>query len=187
MLKSKTNNWVMESLEKIKERIEVIQGDITRFEGDAVVNAANSSLRGGGGVDGAIHRAAGPLLLEACKKFDGCPTGDAVLTPGYNLKAQWVIHTVGPIWRGGNHDEAYLLASCYLKCLSLSFENKFRQVAFPNISTGIYGFPKKEAAQIAINTVTQFLQSHEFPQEVIFVCYDTENYSIYREMLSSIF
>ena len=177
----------MESLEKIKERIEVIQGDITRFEGDAVVNAANSSLRGGGGVDGAIHRAAGPLLLEACKKFDGCPTGDAVLTHGYNLKAQWVIHTVGPIWRGGKHDEAYLLASCYLKCLSLSFENKFRQVAFPNISTGIYGFPKKDAAQIAINTVTQFLQSHEFPQEVIFMCYDPENYSIYREMLSSIF
>ena len=177
----------MENLEKIKERIEVAQGDITRCEVDAIVNAANTSLRGGGGVDGAIHRAAGPLLLEACKKLDGCPTGDAVITPGFNLKARWVIHTVGPVWRGGKHDEAHLLASCYRKCLSLSFENKFVQVAFPNISTGIYGFPKKDAAQIAIHTVIQFLPSHEFPQKVIFVCYDNENYSIYQEILSSLF
>lgn len=155
---------------------------------DAVVNAANSSLLGGGGVDGAIHRAGGPAILEECKAIrnrqGGCKTGEAVITTGGNLPAKKVIHTVGPVWRGGKSNEASLLAHCYKNSLKLALQNGLKIVAFPNISTGIYGYPKKEAARIAVSTVKDFVDAH--PQaldEVIFVCFDDENYELYRELI----
>ena len=169
-------------------QISVIQGDITKLEVDAIVNAANNSLLGGGGVDGAIHRAGGPAILEACmdirKKQGGCATGHAVITTGGNLPARWVIHTVGPVWHGGNTCEDQLLKDCYINSLALAKENNIDSIAFPNISTGVYHFPKERAASIAINTVNKFLADHLVPSQIIFACFDHENYSIYRRLLT---
>jgi len=169
-------------------QILVIQGDITKLEVDAIVNAANNSLLGGGGVDGAIHRAGGRAILEACtdirKKQGGCATGHAVITTGGNLPARWVIHTVGPVWHGGNTCEDQLLKDCYINSLALAKENNIDSIAFPNISTGVYRFPKERAASIAINTVNKFLADHFVPSQIIFACFDHENYSIYRRLLT---
>ena len=160
------------------------QGDITTLEVDAIVNAANSGLRGGGGVDGAIHRAGGPQIMEACRKIGGCPTGEAVVTPGGNLKAKYVIHAVGPVWNGGNKNEEELLASAYRNSLKRAVEKQIKTIAFPNISTGIYGFPKDRAAEIAIREVKKFLKSNPSIEEVIFCCFDDENYELYKTLLS---
>lgn len=165
--------------------IEVIQGDITKIKVDAIVNAANVSLLGGGGVDCAIHRAAGPELLEECRKIGGCPTGEARITKGYKLPAKFVIHTVGPIWRGGYKDEIDLLRNAYLNSLALATKNKITTISFPNISTGVYGFPKKSAAEIAVNAVKSYLEKNKLPKKVIFVCFDEENLALYREKLTS--
>ena len=163
--------------------IEIIQSDITQLDVDAIVNAAKSTLRGGGGVDGAIHRAAGPRLLDECISLGGCPTGEARITNGYNLKARHVIHTVGPVWYGGYRNESDLLASCYQRSLSLAIENNCTTIAFPNISTGIYGFPKELAAEIAIREVRIFLNSNKSIGRVLFCCFDSENYLIYKRLL----
>ncbi|MEO7314021.1 MAG: O-acetyl-ADP-ribose deacetylase [Ginsengibacter sp.] len=169
-------------MEKITSRIEVIKGDITKLSVDVIVNAANSSLMGGGGVDGAIHRAGGKKILEECKEIvkrqGECKTGQAVITSGGNLPAKFVIHTVGPVWRGGKENEEKLLADCYTNSLKLAVEHQCKTIAFPNISTGIYHFPKEKAAVISINTVTTFLEDNEQVQKVIFVCFDEENYSL---------
>lgn len=163
-------------------RIEVIKGDITKMEVDAIVNAANSSLMGGGGVDGAIHRAGGPQILEECKQIvarqGSCKTGQAVMTTAGLLPAKFVIHTVGPIWNGGKNKETELLANCYRNSLQLATENGCRTVAFPNISTGVYRFPKPEAAKIAVQTVIEFLQANKVIEKVVFVCFDDENYQL---------
>lgn len=166
------------------KRIELIRGDITKVEADAIVNAANSSLLGGGGVDGAIHRTAGPALLEACRKLNGCPTGEAKITEGFNLKAKYVIHTVGPVWRGGNANEAALLGKCYTNSLQLAALHRVKTVAFPNISTGVYGFPKDQAAEIAVYSVKKWMESHHEPEKVIFVVFDEENAEIYNHILA---
>lgn len=167
--------------------ISVIQGDITTITADAIVNAANTSLLGGGGVDGAIHRKGGPKILEECMQIrnnqGGCPVGEAVITTGGNLPAKFVIHTVGPVWHGGNKNENELLASAYRNSLKLGEEHHLATIAFPNISTGVYGFPKKPAAEIAVNTVKQFMQSAKMLKEITFVCYDEENYRLYRQLL----
>lgn len=168
----------------MSDRIEIIKGDITNLEVDAIVNAANPSLLGGGGVDGAIHRAAGPGLLEECLKLDGCETGDAKLTSGHLLKARWVIHTVGPVWKGGIEDENELLASCYNKSLELARDNSIRNIAFPGISTGVYGFPKDLAALIAVTETKRFLKKYHLPEKVIFVAFDNESLYIYQKLLS---
>jgi O-acetyl-ADP-ribose deacetylase (regulator of RNase III) len=165
-------------------RIQVIKGDITTMEVDAIVNAANSSLLGGGGVDGAIHRAAGPGLLDECLKLGGCEVGDAKLTGGYDLKAGHIIHTVGPVWRGGIGDEHALLAACYQNSLTIAKENKFRSIAFPGISTGVYGFPKDQAALIAVTETRRFMKKSDFPEVVLFVAFDDENFNIYKKQLS---
>ncbi|MEZ5197330.1 MAG: O-acetyl-ADP-ribose deacetylase [Bacteroidales bacterium] len=165
-------------------RIKLIQGDITQLKVKAVVNAANRSLLGGGGVDGAIHKAAGPQLLEECITLNGCHTGDAKITKGYNLPAKYVIHTVGPVWHGGNNNEQKLLADCYLNCLRLAVEYKCMTIAFPNISTGVYRFPKKLAAEIATDEVNRFLQNADLFEEVIFVAFDDINFNIYSKILS---
>jgi O-acetyl-ADP-ribose deacetylase (regulator of RNase III) len=167
-----------------KNRIELIQGDITTIKADAIVNAANNSLLGGGGVDGAIHRAAGPLLYEECSNLNGCDTGDAKLTKGYDLKAQFVIHTVGPVWHGGIRDEYALLASCYQKSLEVAKAEKIKTIAFPGISTGVYGFPKNQAALVAITETIRFLKKNSYPEKVIFVTYDEDNYNIYLGLLN---
>jgi len=168
-------------------RVKLIQGDITKLQVDAIVNAANSSLLGGGGVDGAIHRAGGPQILEECKqirnKQGGCKTGEAVITSGGNLKAKHVIHTVGPVWNGGSNHEEQLLANAYRNSLQLAVNHAISTIAFPNISTGIYGFPKRRAAEIAIDTVQQFLQGNESIREVIFCCFDEENTNLYKQLL----
>jgi len=163
--------------------IELIRGDITQLNVDAIVNAANESLLGGGGVDGAIHRAAGRELLEECRKIGGCPTGEARITKGYNLLAKYIIHTVGPIWRGGHKDEIDYLRNAYLNSLKLATSNNLETIAFPNISTGVYGFPKSSAAEIAVNAVKNYLDKNRLPKKVIFVCFDEENYEIYRSKL----
>jgi O-acetyl-ADP-ribose deacetylase (regulator of RNase III) len=165
--------------------IELIQADITQLTVDAIVNAAKNSLLGGGGVDGAIHRAAGPRLLAECSALGGCPTGEARITNGYNLRSKHVIHTVGPIWQGGNNNESLLLANCYRNSLKLAADSGCRSVAFPNISTGIYGFPKLEAAEIAISEVKLFLGSNSLIEQVLFCCYDNENYLIYNKILQN--
>jgi O-acetyl-ADP-ribose deacetylase (regulator of RNase III) len=164
-------------------RIEVVQGDITRLAVDAIVNAANSSLLGGGGVDGAIHRAAGPQLYEECRTLGGCPTGQAKITRGYNLPARRVIHTVGPVWRGGGHDEDALLASCYRESLALAEQHNLESVAFPAISTGIYGFPLERATRIAVAEVRRFLETHALPTRVVFVCFGADALRIYQSVL----
>ena len=167
-------------------RIEVLRADITTLEVDAIVNAANSGLGGGGGVDGAIHRAAGPKLVEECKAIrdrqGGCPPGEAVITSGANLKAKFIIHAVGPIWNGGKEDEAQLLANAYRNSLILAVSNSVGSIAFPNISTGIYRFPKKLAAEIAIREVNDFLNNDTTIQKVIFCCFDEENFKLYNQL-----
>jgi O-acetyl-ADP-ribose deacetylase (regulator of RNase III) len=168
----------------VEKRIEVTRKDITQLKVDAIVNAANSRLLGGGGVDGAIHRAAGPELLEECKTLNGCQTSEAKITNGYKLPAKYVIHTVGPVWRGGKFNEAELLKNCYKNSMQLAQLNDCKSIAFPNISTGIYGYPKHEAAEIAIKTVQDFLKDNEIPSTVYFVCYEEPNYNIYTELLS---
>ena len=164
-------------------RMRVEQGDITKLAVDAIVNAANASLAGGGGVDGAIHRAAGPRLKEVAVLYAPCPTGQARITPGFNLPAKWVIHTVGPVWRGGTHGEAELLAACYRNCLHLAIPHGVKTIAFPAISTGAYGYPKREAAEIAVRTCRDFVQAHGAPEEIIFSCFDEETHAIYRALL----
>ncbi|WP_353719890.1 O-acetyl-ADP-ribose deacetylase [Dyadobacter sp. 676] len=168
--------------------IEVIQGDITKIQVDAIVNAANTSLLGGGGVDGAIHRAGGSAILEECRKIrdrqGGCKVGEAVITTAGNLPARFVIHTVGPVWKGGDNNEHVLLASAYRNSLELAVENNIRTISFPNISTGVYRFPKPAAARIAIDTVSDFLETARTIEKVVFVCFDTENYDIYNAYLS---
>jgi len=164
-------------------KIELIQGDITKLEVDAIVNAANKSLLGGGGVDGAIHRAAGPELLEECKTLNGCDTGQAKITKGYNLPAKYVIHTVGPVWSGGKYNEDDLLTNCYRNSLKVASKHGLSTIAFPNISTGVYHFPKERAADIAISTVSDYLRENESFEKVYFVCFDNENYQIYQKKL----
>ena len=165
-----------------KNKIQVIKGDITKIAVDAIVNAANSSLLGGGGVDGAIHRAGGSRILEECKKIiarqGGCKTGNAVITTAGDLAAKYVIHTVGPIWNGGNNKERELLANCYQNSLQLAADNGCKTIAFPNISTGVYRFPKAEAAKSAVNAVRNFLQTTDSIEQVIFVCFDEESFSL---------
>ena len=165
-------------------RIELIKGDITTLKVDAIVNAANSSLMGGSGVDGAIHRAGGSAILEECRKIvarqGGCKTGEAVITTAGNLPAKYVIHTVGPVWNGGNNGEREKLANCYRKSLRLAMEHNCKSIAFPNISTGVYRFPKDEAAQISVSTIQDFLLSDQSIERVIIVCFDEENYQLVR-------
>lgn len=165
------------------DRIELYRGDITKLNVDAIVNAANSTLLGGGGVDGAIHRAAGPGLLEECRTLGGCPPGEARITGGYNLPAKHVIHTVGPIWHGGSKNEAALLRACYLHSLDLAHNANLKTIAFPNISTGVYGYPKEQAADIAVKAVTDWIESHPEFEKVIFAVFDEENFLIYQNML----
>lgn len=162
------------------ERILIVSGDITRLAVDAIVNAANSSLLGGGGVDGAIHRAAGPQLVEECRALGGCPTGQAKITKGYRLPARHVIHTVGPVWNGGDHNEDDLLASCYRNSLALAQQHGLRTLAFPAISTGIYGFPRERAARIAVAETRKFLATADLPEQVTFVCHDPETRAFYE-------
>lgn len=166
--------------------IELIQSDITQLDVDAIVNAANSTLQGGGGVDGAIHRAAGTQLLAECIKLGGCPTGEAKITKGYNLKARYIIHTVGPIWHGGNTNESDLLAGCYRKSLLLAVANNCTSIAFPNISTGVYGFPKELAANIAIHEVRSVILTNKMISKVFFCCFDSENFQIYKRLLEKL-
>ncbi|MEI8112610.1 MAG: O-acetyl-ADP-ribose deacetylase [Bacteroidia bacterium] len=172
----------------MKNRIQLILGDITKCKVDAIVNAANSSLLGGGGVDGAIHRAGGPTILKECRQIVArqglCATGNAVITSGGNLCARFVIHTVGPVWQGGSHNEIKLLENAYLNSLKLAVENEVETIAFPNISTGVYSFPKEKAARIAIQTVTDFLSGNDQISKVYFVCFDQENFELYERTLN---
>jgi O-acetyl-ADP-ribose deacetylase len=165
------------------DRIKVVQGDITRLDVDAIVNAANSSLLGGGGVDGAIHRAAGPGLLAECRRIGGCPTGEARITGGYELRAGHVIHTVGPVYADGQSGEAVLLRSCYRESLRLAAEAGAATVAFPCISTGVYGYPKADACEVAVSAVSEWLTSNPLPATVIFCCFGAEDAGLYRARL----
>lgn len=165
---------------------EVIKGDITKLEVDAIVNAANKSLLGGGGVDGAIHRAAGPELKEACKKLNGAETGEAKLTEGFNLPAKYVIHTVGPVYTNGTRGEAEKLKACYENSINVAIENDIKSIAFPSISTGAYRYPLEEAAQIAVDTVVQMRKESDVIQKVVFAVFDDEAESIYKEKLSKL-
>jgi O-acetyl-ADP-ribose deacetylase len=166
-------------------RVLLLQGDITKLQVDAIVNAANTSLLGGGGVDGAIHRAAGPELLAECRTLGGCPTGEAKITAGYRLPAKYVIHTVGPIWRGGDGGEPELLARCYRNSLALATRHQVRNIAFPAISCGIYGYPIPDACQIALRETMAYLDTKELPESVTFVCFGREIYDAYRAALSA--
>jgi O-acetyl-ADP-ribose deacetylase (regulator of RNase III) len=167
----------------MKNRIEIHRGDITKLKVDAIVNAANTSLLRGGGVDGAIHRAAGPELFEFNKKLGGCKTGEAKISPGFNLPAKYIIHTVGPIWNGGKSNEDKLLANCYINSLKLAVENKIKTIAFPAISTGVYRFPLERAAMIAIDEVKKYLEKNESIEKVFFVCFDEETIQVYKNIL----
>jgi O-acetyl-ADP-ribose deacetylase (regulator of RNase III) len=169
-----------------RQRVEVVQGDITQQAVDAIVNAANESLLGGGGVDGAIHRAAGSQLLEECRKLGGCQTGQAKITQGYNLPAQWVIHTVGPVWHGGQHQEDELLAKCYQSSLALAVQHSVRTIAFPAISTGVYAFPLDRATQIAVTEVKNFLTQHDSLEQVKFVCFGEAAYQRYLDTMNQL-
>ena len=166
-----------------RERMTVVEGDITRLDVDAIVNAANSSLLGGGGVDGAIHRAAGPGLLAECRTLGGCPTGEARITGGYELPARHVIHTVGPVWHGGQAGEAELLRSCYTNSLRLAEQAGLETVAFPGISTGVYGYPKAEACDVAVSAVAAWLTAHDLPGVVTFCCFGARDAELYRARL----
>ncbi len=165
---------------KVLERIEIIQGDITTQSVDAIVNAANTTLLGGGGVDGAIHRAAGPELLEECRALKGCPTGEAKITKAYRLPAKWVIHTVGPVWHGGNKNEPELLANCYRNSLSLTKKHGIKTIAFPAISTGVYNYPKDQACRIALREIIRFLEIDTSIEKVIFVCFSKSDLNDYE-------
>lgn len=171
-----------------ENRVSLIKGDITKLDADAIVNAANNSLLGGGGVDGAIHRAGGRQILEECmairSRQGGCRTGEAVITSGGLLKSRFVIHTVGPVWSGGNNDEDRLLEKCYINSLKLAAENNIKTVAFPNISTGVYGFPKDRASRIAVRSVKDYLDTDKSIEKVIFVCFDEENFDLYSELIN---
>ena len=164
-------------------RLQALKGDITKLNVDAIVNAANTSLLGGGGVDGAIHRAAGPELLAECRTLGGCKTGDAKITKGYKLPARWIIHAVGPVWGGGKQGEDELLAHCYKNSLRLAAEHDAKTIAFPCISTGVYRFPKERAAEIAVRQTKEFLSNNQSIEGVTFVCFDDENFRIYEELL----
>jgi O-acetyl-ADP-ribose deacetylase (regulator of RNase III) len=170
----------------LRERIRLAHGDIVGFQGDAIVNAANTTLLGGGGVDGAIHRAAGPELLAECRTLGGCTTGDAKITRGYHLPVQWVIHTVGPVWRGGAFDEERLLAQCHSRSLELAEEHGMRSIAFPAISTGVYGFPVDRAAAIALEATWRYLQSSTIPEEVVFVLFTKRDLEIWQQELAEL-
>lgn len=168
--------------------IKALKDDITKIEVQAIVNAANESLLGGGGVDGAIHRAAGPQLLEECRTLHGCPTGEAKLTRGYNLPADYVIHTVGPVWRGGEGREAELLASCYYKSLMVAVENGIRTIAFPSISTGVYGYPVDRAAKVAVHTVNRFLSDNPGMIDVVYwVLFDDRTFNVYQSEIDKLY
>jgi O-acetyl-ADP-ribose deacetylase (regulator of RNase III) len=168
-------------------RLSLVEGDITKLQVDAIVNAANTSLLGGGGVDGAIHRAAGPELLVECRTLGGCPTGEARITAGYRLPAKYVIHTVGPIWEDGNRGEPELLARCYRNSLALATEYQVRKIGFPAISCGVYGYPIQDACQIAVREATAHLETNELPESVIFVCFGREIYDAYQAALNASF
>lgn len=163
--------------------IQVIQGDITKLAVDAIVNAANNSLSNGAGVNGAIHRAAGPELDKACQQLGGCRTGEAVITPGFHLPAKYIIHTVGPVWHGGGSNEAKLLANCYKNCLDIAKKHQLQSIAFPAISCGVFGYPIEEATQIAIKTVQDNLKQTQFIQKIIFVCFEDEVFQAYHSRL----
>ena len=170
----------------MKEKIKIIKGDITKRETDAIVNAANRTLLGGGGVDGAIHRAAGKELLLECRTLNGCETGGAKITKGYNLKAKYVIHTVGPVWSGGDRGEEKLLASCYVNSLALAAENGVKSISFPAISTGVYGYPPEKAVKTAVTTVLNFLENNSGIDTVEFVCFDEQTYKLYEAEMNQI-
>ena len=172
--------------EAISNRIRVVEGDITRQQVDAIVNAANTTLLGGGGVDGAIHDAAGPELLEECRKLGGCPTGQARITKGYKLAAKWVIHTVGPVWKDGRHGEDELLASCYQNCFALAERHRVRTIAFPSISTGAYGFPMDRAARIAVSETKIFLERNSSVEQVILVCFVQSAYDAHSKTVREV-
>jgi O-acetyl-ADP-ribose deacetylase (regulator of RNase III) len=174
----------MPSAPTLQTRIRLDSGDITRLQVDAIVNAANTTLLGGGGVDGAIHRAAGPELLAECRTLGGCPPGEARLTGGYRLPARHVIHTVGPIWHGGGAGEPHTLAACYRACLVIARARRFATIAFPAISTGVYGFPREPAARIAVATVAEHLAAESVPATVIFVCFDAASRAAYEAALA---
>jgi O-acetyl-ADP-ribose deacetylase (regulator of RNase III) len=169
----------------MKAKIALHKGDITKLKVDAIVNAANNSLLGGGGVDGAIHRAAGPELLEFNRKLGGCKTGEAKISPGFRLPAKFIIHTVGPVWQGGSSNEDELLANCYRNSLKLAVENKIKTIAFPAISTGIYGFPLNRATLIAVKTVENFLKTDDKIEQIIFVCFDDKTFNVYDSTLKA--
>ncbi len=171
----------------MEKRVRIVEGDITRQEVDAIVNAANNSLLGGGGVDGAIHRAAGPKLLEETRRIGGCPTGEARVSKGYRLPAKWVIHTVGPIWRGGNRKEEQLLASCYRNSLKAAADLGAKSIAFPSISTGAYGFPLERAAEIAMGETKAFLEKDKTLEQVTFVCFEERALKTYQETFRRVF
>jgi len=166
----------------IPDRIQIEFGDITKLEVDAIVNAANTSLLGGGGVDGAIHRAAGPELLEYCRTLNGCETGEAKITPGFNLPAKYIIHTPGPIWREGRANEDVLLANCYRNSLKLAVENKIKSIAFPAISTGVYCFPVKRATSIALKETSDFVKKTKRIEKIILICYDIATFDVYKRI-----
>lgn len=168
------------------DKIEIIQGDITELDTDAIVNAANTSLLGGGGVDGAIHRKAGQQLLEECKTLNGCKTGEAKITKGYNLPSKFVIHTPGPIWQGGNNYEEQLLKNSYNNSLRLVIKNNLKSVAFPSISTGIYGFPIEKASKIALKETLSFLENNRTIERVVFVCFNNRDFEIYKKSLEDL-
>jgi O-acetyl-ADP-ribose deacetylase (regulator of RNase III) len=172
---------------EISNRIQIVEGDITKQRVDAIVNAANSSLLGGGGVDGAIHRAAGPELLEECRTLGGCPTGQGKITKGYRLPTKWVIHTVGPIWSGGNQNEDELLASCYRSCFALMERFEIKTIAFPSISTGAFGFPMERAAEIAVRETKAFLENNRAVEKVVLVCFGPRALEIHRAAFQNIF
>lgn len=170
----------------MKEKLQAKKGDITKLEVEGIVNAANQTLLGGGGVDGAIHRAAGKELLEECKGLGGCQTGMAKITKGYSLKAKYVIHTVGPVWKGGRSGEPSLLKQCYVSVLNLAYQQNLKSLAFPAISTGIYGYPKKEATYLAVDTVFDYLINHNYQilERVVFCCFDEETLELYQNKIT---